>query len=61
MVPRNQATAAIANWRAVGDRIDRHLWATEIRSMTGDALWLSPAYGEDCVSPSRGSLTQCKR
>jgi alditol oxidase len=52
MVPRNQATAAIANLRAVGDRIDRHLWATEIRSMTGDALWLSPAYGEDCVSIS---------
>jgi xylitol oxidase len=50
MVPRSQATAAMAKLRAIGDRIDRHLWATEIRSMTGDALWFSPAYGEDCVS-----------
>jgi alditol oxidase len=49
MVPRARATAAIAKLRAIG-RIDRHLWATEIRSMTGDALWLSPAYGKDCVS-----------
>jgi xylitol oxidase len=64
MVPRSQATAAMAQLRAIGDRIDRHLWATEIRSMTGDALWLSPAYGEDCVSIhfflGRGSLTQCR-
>jgi alditol oxidase len=50
MVPRSQATAAIAKLRAIGDRIDRLLWGTEIRSMTGDALWLSPAYGDDCVS-----------
>ena len=45
MVPRARAPAAIAKLRAIGDRIDRHLWATEIRSLTGDALWLSPAYG----------------
>ncbi len=50
MVPRSLATTAIAKLRAIGDRIDRHLWATEIRSMTGDALWLSPAYEDDRVS-----------
>ena len=49
MVPRAQATAAIAMLRAIGDRIDRHLWVTEIRSMAGDALWLSPAYGDNHV------------
>jgi alditol oxidase len=49
MVPRTQATAAIARLRAIGDRIDRHLWATEIRSMASDALWLSPAYGDDRI------------
>ena len=49
MVPRAQATAAIAKIRALGNRIDLHLWATEIRSMAGDKLWLSPAYGTDCV------------
>ncbi len=38
MVPRSQATTAIEKLRAIGDRIGRHLWATEIRSMTGDAL-----------------------
>jgi alditol oxidase len=49
MVPRAAATAAISMLRAIGERIDRHLWATEIRSMAGDALWLSPAYGEDRI------------
>ena len=49
MVPRANATAAIAKLRDIGDHIDRHLWATEIRSMAGDALWLSPSYGHDSV------------
>ncbi|MGC2415396.1 MAG: FAD-binding protein [Stellaceae bacterium] len=50
MVPRAEATTAITQLRDIGDRIDRLLWATEIRSMTGDALWLSPSYGDDRVS-----------
>ena len=50
MVPRSQATAALAKVLELGERIDRHLWATEIRSMTGDTLWLSPSYGEDRVA-----------
>jgi alditol oxidase len=50
MVPRARATAAIAKLRAIGDRIDRHLWVTEIRSIAADRLWLSPAYGDDCVA-----------
>jgi len=49
IVPRAQATAAISKIRAIGDRIDPHLWTTEIRSMAGDQLWLSPAYGDDSV------------
>jgi len=49
MVPRANATAAIANLRSIGDRIDRHLWTTEIRSMAGDRLWLSPSYGDNHV------------
>jgi alditol oxidase len=49
-VPRSRAAAAIARLRAIGERVDKLLWATEIRSMTGDALWLSPAHGEDRVS-----------
>lgn len=49
MLPRAQATAAIAKLRTIGHRIDRHLWVTEIRSVAADSLWLSPAYGDDCV------------
>src|SRR2546421_561355 len=33
MVPRTHAATAIARLRSIGERIDRHLWATEIRSM----------------------------
>ena len=50
MVPRAQAVTAIERVRAIAERIDRHLWASEIRTMTGDGLWLSPAYGEDRVA-----------
>jgi alditol oxidase len=49
-VPRARAPEAIARLRAIGERIDRLLWATEIRSMTGDGLWLSPAYGDDRIA-----------
>jgi xylitol oxidase len=64
LVPRTLATAAIAKLRVIGDRIDRHLWATEIRSTAGDRLWLSPAYGADRVSIHfswQRSLTPCRR
>ena len=50
MLPRIQAVAAIGRMRAMGERIDRHLIVTEIRSMTADTLWLSPAHGHDTVA-----------
>lgn len=50
MVPRAQAPAAIERLRAIGGRIDRLLSGTEIRSMAGDRLWLSPAYGGDRIA-----------
>ncbi len=34
MVPRTRAATAIARLRDIGERIDRLLWATEIRSIT---------------------------
>jgi alditol oxidase len=49
-VPRARAPEAIARLRAIGERIDALLWSTEIRSMTGDRLWLSPAYGDDRIA-----------
>jgi alditol oxidase len=48
MVPRAVATTAIASLRAIGDHIDRLLWGTEIRSMTGDALWLRAYLTRQC-------------
>jgi len=50
MLPRTQAVAAITRLRAIGERIDALLGITEIRSMTGDAVWLSPAHGRDSVA-----------
>jgi len=49
MVPRARTVEALTMLRKIGDRIDRHLLATEIRSMAGDMLWLSPSYGHDSV------------
>jgi xylitol oxidase len=49
MVPRARAVEAMAMLRAIGDRIDKHLLATEIRSIAGDNLWLSPSYGHDSI------------
>ncbi len=50
MVPRAHATTALGGLRAIADRIDRHLYLSEIRSMAADDLWLSPSYGQDTVA-----------
>jgi alditol oxidase len=50
MVPRSQAIAALTRLRAIGDRIDRHLIISEIRTVAADDLWLSPSYGHDTVA-----------
>lgn len=49
MVPRERIVEALTALRALGDRIDPVLLITEIRTMAGDDLWLSPAYGHDSV------------
>jgi xylitol oxidase len=49
-LPRYRAIEALRALRAIGDRIDPHLVTTEIRSMAGDTLWLSPAFGHDSIS-----------
>ncbi len=50
MVPRAGAPAALALLRGIGERIDPHLISSEIRTMAGDGLWLSPSYGCDTVA-----------
>jgi xylitol oxidase len=49
LLPRARATEAIAVLRGIGATVDRHLLISEIRSMCGDALWLSPAYGAPAI------------
>ncbi|HTV43831.1 MAG TPA: D-arabinono-1,4-lactone oxidase [Stellaceae bacterium] len=50
MVPREHGAAALARLHAIGDRIDRHLVITELRTVAPDGLWLSPCYGQDSLA-----------
>ena len=49
LVPRRHALDAIRAVRELGERIRPHLHVTELRTMSEDSLWLSPAYGTDAV------------
>jgi len=49
MVPRSRIITALKNLRAIAHRIDPYLYATEIRTMAADDLWLSPSHGRDSV------------
>lgn len=49
-VPRDRAGAAIAAVRQVGELLAPVLQISELRSVRGDDLWLSPAYGRDSVT-----------
>jgi alditol oxidase len=50
LLPRAAAPAAIAALRGLGDRIAPLLYISEVRTVRGDDLWLSPAYGRDSVA-----------
>lgn len=49
-VARRHAADAIAALRGVGPRLAPVLMTSEIRTMAGDQLWLSPSEGEDAVA-----------
>jgi len=49
-VPREQAIPAMQAINSLHAEITPLLHVTEIRTMTGDTLWLSPAYGRDSVA-----------
>lgn len=49
-MPRSRAAAAFAALRALGDRIAPVLHIAEVRTVRGDDLWLSSAYGRDTVT-----------
>ena len=50
LLPREQAPEAIGALLALSDRIAPVLQVSEIRTVAGDDLWLSPAYGRDTVA-----------
>jgi alditol oxidase len=45
MVTRANAVSALAALREIGPTLRPHLWTSEIRTVAGDDLWLSSAYG----------------
>lgn len=49
LVPRQNAVAALQAINAMRDEIAPHLLITEIRTMAGDSLWMSPSYNQPCV------------
>ncbi len=48
-VPRANAAEALQAMLDMGDRIEPHLRATEIRTAAADELWMSPAYQRDVL------------
>lgn len=48
-VERSVAVAAIAAVRSIADRVEPALLVTELRTVAGDALWLSPGFGRESV------------
>jgi xylitol oxidase len=50
LVPRTDALAAIGAVRGLRDRLADILLVSEIRTVAGDTLWLSPSHDVDCVA-----------
>jgi len=50
ILARGDATAAIAVVRALRDEIRPLLHVSEIRTIAGDELWMSPEYGRDSIA-----------
>lgn len=49
-VPRTAAPTAFAALREIADLVAPVLHIAEVRTVRGDGLWLSPAYGRDSVT-----------
>jgi xylitol oxidase len=49
-VPRDHGADALRAVRELGERIDPHLFVTELRTIAADELWLSGAYGRDTLA-----------
>ena len=49
-VPRGRLADALAAVRAIGDVVEPELLVSEVRTIAGDDLWLSGAYGGDAAA-----------
>ena len=49
LLPRDLAGRALEALLPIADRLAPLTWVTEVRTMAGDGLWLSPAFGRDTV------------
>ncbi|RRS00204.1 D-arabinono-1,4-lactone oxidase [Glycomyces terrestris] len=49
LVDRADATAALRALAGIGERLGPVVQISEVRTMAGDDLWLSPSYGRDTV------------
>ncbi|HET7473921.1 MAG TPA: D-arabinono-1,4-lactone oxidase [Candidatus Limnocylindrales bacterium] len=49
LIAREDAPAALAALGPLARRLAPLVWVTEVRTMSADTLWLSPAYGRDTV------------
>jgi alditol oxidase len=49
-VPRQHAIEAILAVERLRDRVSPSLLISEIRAIAADKLWMSPCYGQDCVT-----------
>ncbi|GAA1441963.1 FAD-binding protein [Nocardiopsis tropica] len=49
-LPRAEAARAFAALRGIGSRVAPLLHVSEVRTVRGDDLWLSPAHGRDSVT-----------
>ena len=49
-VPRQHAVEAILAVERLGEQVSPHLMISEIRAIAADDLWLSPCYGQPCVT-----------
>jgi len=50
LIPRQHAVKALTAIRALADRLAPHLIISELRTMSADSLWLSPAYDRDALA-----------
>src|SRR5690606_7326318 len=49
MVSRRDGVAALTALRELGPELHPHIWTSEVRSVAGDDLWMSTAYGRETI------------